>query len=81
MARCTICKEKKDEVKKCKECGQMFCNTCGDYKRSYCEDCKDYAKDDDVEEETEKGEAKEEAKEVTHEVEGLEQEDIEQEND
>ena len=71
------CRQMKDELKECKECGQKFCRDCGNYNKGYCDDCKEYEKYD----EAENKEEKEEDKEVDHEVEEIEQEEIEEKGD
>ena len=74
MPRCSICQQIKDEVTSCKECGQKFCRDCGNYNKGYCDDCKEYEK-------YEEEEKINEDKEVAHEVQELEQEDIEKKGD
>lgn len=71
MANCTICKEEKEGMLNCKECGQYFCENCG--KTGYCDACQEHAaqggstKKEIIEE-------KAEEKEVIHDVEEMEQE-------
>jgi hypothetical protein len=75
MAHCTICRQEKEGMTKCKECGQYFCENCGNKKRGYCDDCLEYAATEDKLEEEDKTEAKVEASDVDHEVEEMEQEE------
>lgn len=73
MPRCSICRQVKDTLATCKECGQKFCPDCGNYNKGYCEDCKEYESYED--------EKVDEDKEVAHEVQELEQENIETKGD
>ena len=73
MPRCSICRQVKDDVIECKECGQKFCRDCGNYNKGYCDDCKEYEKDDETK--------TDEDKEVAHEVQEIEQEEIESKGD
>jgi len=70
MPRCTICKETKDEIFTCKECGQTFCRDCGNPDTGYCDDCKEYERTE---------EEREDEKEIIDDIQELEQEEIERE--
>lgn len=39
MAECEICGEEVKECHKCKECGTLFCENCGDPAEEVCEFC------------------------------------------
>jgi hypothetical protein len=39
MALCTICGEDFDRVVKCSECGERFCEDCGDHEKKLCYYC------------------------------------------
>jgi len=42
LPKCDICKKNVKKLFKCKYCGAMFCENCGDYKNNICKDCKEY---------------------------------------
>ncbi len=37
--QCEICGEVTKDIYKCKECGTLFCDTCGDAAQELCEFC------------------------------------------
>lgn len=41
MPTCTVCGEDVELVAKCKECGAMFCDYCGDHDDKLCDFCFD----------------------------------------
>ncbi|MFQ5815659.1 MAG: hypothetical protein ACE5G7_04090 [Candidatus Hydrothermarchaeaceae archaeon] len=41
MSECGICGEKTAEISKCKECGTLFCDDCGDTVEELCEYCQE----------------------------------------
>ena len=51
--KCTICGEEVDKVIKCSECGERYCEDCGEHERKlcyYCEEEDDYSEDTDFDE-------------------------------
>jgi hypothetical protein len=36
---CGLCREEAEDLTKCKKCGQMFCEYCGDIDIKTCWDC------------------------------------------
>jgi hypothetical protein len=69
MERCSICRKQVETVNKCQECGTKFCSECGNFKTGFCSDCKDYAVDEERAEEHD----------MTHELQDMEQEEIDRE--
>ena len=55
MPRCAICGMESDNLYKCKRCGDLFCEECGDIDEKLCLFClddetDDYEEEDDDEE-------------------------------
>jgi hypothetical protein len=43
MPVCTICGEEVDKVIKCSECGERYCEDCGEHERKLCYYCDEEA--------------------------------------
>jgi hypothetical protein len=52
MPLCSICGELSDKVTRCKQCGERFCENCGDPEEKLCYYCDDEEDEDwDVDDE------------------------------